>query len=207
MIQAEVKEPPSGLRERSKARRRAAIQRSAMRLFAERGYENTTLDDVAADADVARRTLAGYFPTKLSLASSFADELGERLAAAFQDRPDADVIEVFDRWLSEEFEHLDPETVRLARDMYAANPSLRALASAYATGAAQATRAGLLARMGLPDGDPLAAIAMSAFGAALTTYVFDILTLDAASPELHDALMRFLTATLDAAKELAPGRR
>ena len=56
--------PPLGLRERSKARRRALIIQTAMRLFAERGYTHTTVADIAEAAELAPRTVAGYFPTK-----------------------------------------------------------------------------------------------------------------------------------------------
>lgn len=42
----------------------AAIERAAFRLFAERGFEATTLDDVAEAVGIGRRTLFRYFPSK-----------------------------------------------------------------------------------------------------------------------------------------------
>lgn len=52
------------LRERKKARARASIQREAMRLFTENGYEATTIDEIAEAAEVSRATFFRYFPSK-----------------------------------------------------------------------------------------------------------------------------------------------
>lgn len=57
----------AGLRATNARRTREAIQASALRLAAERGYEATTVEDVAADAGVSRRTVFNYFPTKADL--------------------------------------------------------------------------------------------------------------------------------------------
>jgi AcrR family transcriptional regulator len=59
------------LRERSRTRRRAEIERAALWLFAERGYDATTVAQVAEAAEVSPRTVSLYFPSKHEHALSY----------------------------------------------------------------------------------------------------------------------------------------
>jgi AcrR family transcriptional regulator len=56
--------PPLGLRERKKVKLRRSVQREALRLFAEQGYEDTTVEQIADAADISTTTFYRYFPTK-----------------------------------------------------------------------------------------------------------------------------------------------
>jgi AcrR family transcriptional regulator len=56
-----------GLRERKKQKTRWAIQEHALRLIAEQGYEATTVDQIAAAAEISPSTFFRYFPTKEDL--------------------------------------------------------------------------------------------------------------------------------------------
>jgi AcrR family transcriptional regulator len=52
------------LRERKKQKTRQSIQRTALRLFEKQGYEETTIEQIAAAAEISPSTFFNYFPTK-----------------------------------------------------------------------------------------------------------------------------------------------
>jgi AcrR family transcriptional regulator len=77
-----------GLRERKKQQTRDAIARAALELFAERGYDETTLAEIAEAADVSPRTIFAYFDSKEEILFCDAPaQLGE-LKHALADRPE-----------------------------------------------------------------------------------------------------------------------
>ena len=75
------------LREQTRSVVRSLLARTAVDLFAAKGYDDTTLDEVAAAAGVSRRTLFNYFRNKEDLALSGLAEQGELIAARFAERP------------------------------------------------------------------------------------------------------------------------
>jgi AcrR family transcriptional regulator len=87
--------------ERRKRRTRQAIQKAALELFAERGYRETTINDIAERAEVAPRTVTVHFPAKEELlldAEPFTlDTLSERLAAR---RPNESALEALRDWMA-----------------------------------------------------------------------------------------------------------
>jgi AcrR family transcriptional regulator len=77
--------PAVGLRERKKARTKSAIQQHAMRLFHEQGYQATTIEQIAAAAEVSPSTFFRYFPTKEDVV--LYDALDPMLLEAFRAQP------------------------------------------------------------------------------------------------------------------------
>ncbi|MFE2931737.1 TetR/AcrR family transcriptional regulator [Streptomyces sp. NPDC059278] len=84
-VSAPGTEPQPGLRERKKLRTRIAIRQAAYRLIAEQGYEATTVEQIAAAAEVSPSTVFRYFPAKEDIV--LTDEYDGVLAAALRGRP------------------------------------------------------------------------------------------------------------------------
>ncbi|MYR45915.1 TetR/AcrR family transcriptional regulator [Streptomyces sp. SID5910] len=76
---------PLGRRERSKQRVRDAIYSAALALFAEQGYDRTTIDQITEHADVARGTFFNYFQRKEDLVTAWAEDRAVRLEACMEE--------------------------------------------------------------------------------------------------------------------------
>jgi AcrR family transcriptional regulator len=79
-----VTEP--GLRERKKQRTRELIASTAARLFAEHGYEQVSVLDIAAAAEVSEQTVYNHFPTKSGLVLDRDHDLCDQLTTAIAQR-------------------------------------------------------------------------------------------------------------------------
>jgi AcrR family transcriptional regulator len=90
MTTHETSAAPLGLRERKKQKTRERIRREAYRLFAEHGYEATTVDQIADAAEISSSTFFRYFPTKEDVV--IQDEYDPALADAIRSRPAGEPI-------------------------------------------------------------------------------------------------------------------
>ncbi|MCQ0008495.1 TetR/AcrR family transcriptional regulator [Actinomadura madurae] len=121
----------AGLRERKKQRTRQALATAALRLFAERGYEETTIADIAAAADVSPRTFFSYFPSKEDVVFAEIDdrlaEVSERLRRTSGEAPmetiRRSIVDVLEAVVAE---HRDYGAVQVA--LVLERPGLRARA-------------------------------------------------------------------------------
>jgi AcrR family transcriptional regulator len=113
-----------GLRERKKLQTRETIARAALRLFAEQGYDETTLAEIAEAADVAPRTIFAYFQSKEDIL--FCEELTflHAIKLRLDERPagttTVDALREFISSLED-----PPEDARLRKQIITANPALQ----------------------------------------------------------------------------------
>jgi AcrR family transcriptional regulator len=82
-----AQEPGAGRRDRKKNETRQALREAAHRLFAEKGFTATTIDDITAAADVSRRTFFRYYDSKDDLLRTDAADLLPVMLAALRARP------------------------------------------------------------------------------------------------------------------------
>jgi AcrR family transcriptional regulator len=148
--------PPLGLRERKKARTRAAIQEHALRLFREQGYAETTVEQIAEAAEISPSTFFRYFPTKGE--AVLAEFIDARIFELLIEAPaELDLIGAFRHALNAAFAEMSDDQIALEMErnqLIASVPELqrglieeivrpiRLLAEAFAL------------RLGLPSDDP-----------------------------------------------------
>jgi AcrR family transcriptional regulator len=118
------------LRERKKARTRASLREHALRLFREQGYAATTVEQIAAAAEVSPSTFFRYFPTKEDVV--LQDAMDTRMADALLHQPPdlapvaamrAAVRQTWSTFTTEEWEQF-----RQASELTASFPEIRARA-------------------------------------------------------------------------------
>ncbi|MCX4998492.1 TetR family transcriptional regulator [Streptomyces longwoodensis] len=165
------------LRERKKQRTREALLRAALELFTTRGYERTTVDDVADAVGVSQRTFFRYFAGKEEAAFAVQDLVEERFVAAVRARPaDETPLQALRHALTEGWDTLsegveDVVPVELYLRMYRLIESTPVLLAAHLRRSADTEDriARVLAeREGLDvDADPRPRIAVAVFGGVM----------------------------------------
>jgi AcrR family transcriptional regulator len=116
------------LRERKKAQTRRAIQAHALRLFSAKGFEATTVQEIAAAAGVSHMTFFRYFPTKedVILTDDYDRLIVEQLAARPADEPTVDKIRGALKAGLERVYAADRETLLARTRLILRTPALRA---------------------------------------------------------------------------------
>ena len=109
-------EAATGLRERKKQRTRDAIVEAAFELFAERGFDGTTVADIAEAAEIAPRTFFSYFPSKDDVVFYDFEEGMEMVASWFRERePGTNAIDALRAGIADFPEEAGAEKLRKKR--------------------------------------------------------------------------------------------
>ncbi|QPF92566.1 TetR/AcrR family transcriptional regulator [Bradyrhizobium commune] len=127
-LPAEEKSPAAtGLRERKQQQTRERLKRAAIALFLERGFEATTIDDIAGAAEMSRRSFFHYFASKEDVVVAWQEDAAAALVAAILARPaDESMLTAAENAIATAVKRIDPVEAaamsRLKRD----NPALHA---------------------------------------------------------------------------------
>ncbi|WP_432841438.1 TetR family transcriptional regulator [Dactylosporangium sp. CA-092794] len=188
-----------GARARARAAMRAEVSVIAGDLVLERGYEETTVEDICAAAEISRSTFFRYFPSKEDALFGQTADAGDRLLAALTARPDDETAwtamrRALDPLLAAA-EVSDERARRLTR-LIAATPALAARHREKNARWHRLLRPEIARRLGAdpddeadPRPDAVVAAAMGCFDAALTAWT------SAADPHpLPEILDRAMTA-------------
>jgi AcrR family transcriptional regulator len=159
------------LRERKKLRTRRALADAALRLFTENGLGSTTLEDLAAEAEVSKSTFFRFFPAKEAAAIEAEAELWTAYLAALADRRlSGAILGELHQTLAAAAARLDPswdERFVATRRLIAGEPALLAYVEHYRAGVERQVTECLAGKLGLDPEDlrlqVLAELATTAF--------------------------------------------
>ena len=148
-----------GIRERKKQSTRRLLMDTAWQLFAERGFEQVTVADVARAADVSVATVFNYFATKEALVFDGMHAYESRLVDAVRVRSVGEpALTALTRFLLEGAEHAAQdevgETIAVTARMVADSPTLRARQEEILADYTQALAEVLAAENGTSSSDP-----------------------------------------------------
>jgi len=168
-----------GLRERKKQRTRATLVDVAARLCAEQGYERTTVDQIAAGADVSPRTFSRYFPNKEAVIAALMEEISELVSEALtRQAHDITEHEALVRAHAEVLraaEHGRPDATSFDRmrgflSIVNSTPMLSLAAFTFRPdGSTHAVVEAIAARMGLPVADPAVRLVFDTWAVLMAT--------------------------------------
>ncbi len=188
-----------GLRERKKARTRYEIQRHALRLFLDQGFDATTVEQIAEAADVSPSTFFRYFPTKVAVV--LADDLDSVFLASFHAQPpEIDILQAFRNALGSVFADLAPDelaTLRARGQLYLSTPELRAAVLDDVIGSMRVLSTAVAERTGRSASDPqVMTLCGAILGAWVATSVQWLLDPDADTDAVVEGVWRLLDSGL-----------
>ena len=196
--------PVAGLRERKKDRTRATLIDAAIELSQRQGFDRTTVEQIAALADVSPRTFSRYFATKEAVILALADEIIEAMAARLLRQPpelsELDALRAAYIDMIKETKGAPPDGLTTERMMttaqivYSSTDLLTASANRR-----QPMPAALAARMGVDVDDRKVHLAIAVWSAIALTAVADFgphtdwqaITIDMIIARIDDTFAQF----------------
>ncbi|MFI1912239.1 TetR family transcriptional regulator [Nocardia sp. NPDC020380] len=165
-----------GLRERKKARTRAAIQAHALELFLKQGYEATKIEQIIEAAEISESTFFRYFPTKEDLV--LQDEYDPQLVEGLRAQPaDVPPITAMRRVVAEVFGGMSERERAEQReriDLVLSVPALRATMLDQLMQGTRLLAVPLAERTGRNPGDFAVRVIAGAIIGALTTVLIEL---------------------------------
>jgi AcrR family transcriptional regulator len=163
-----------GLRERKKLKTRAAIQKEAMRLFLKKGFEATTIEEIAEAVEISPSTFFNYFPSKEDVV--LQDDLDPLLYAAFASQPpDVNPLAALRTAMRSVFSHLTPDQDSVLKNrlrLLATSPVLRAAMLDQFAGMVQQGAELLASRLGRsPDDFAVRNLSGALMGVMIATFM------------------------------------
>jgi AcrR family transcriptional regulator len=184
-----------GLRERKKQQTREKIASVALQLFAERGYEHTTVAEIADAADVSKRTVFAYFDSKEDILFCDEPRFFELLKQTLEQRPPGTTTVDALRDFLFSATPID-ENARLRKKIVNTDEGLRRSERARFAQAEQLIAASIARDLDAGPDDVRPLLAAASLTAAVTT-VIDRLEAETGAPVSHEQAMPILDEVLE----------
>ena len=193
---------PTSLRERKKQRTRRLLIDAAVDLCLKQGYDNTTVEQISAVADVSTRTFSRYFATKDAVFIAVLDDLADEIVTELTSQPsDLGPMEslraaheaVLTRVVKRPTARLSRDRIVLILRIVYSSDTLRQAAIDYRSRPAMEI---LAKQMGVPVDDPRLELAVALFATTIVNACSDLVADESNARLGPEAVMDRLDATL-----------
>lgn len=193
---------PTGLRERKKQRTRDALVDAAFALFGHKGFDATTIDEIADTVEVSPRTFFRYFESKEDVALTLLDQQFSTIYEEFAARPAHEPVltalrhatVAMMRHCEDGTEGFDADRFTCVQKMVRESPAVHARSLELCASRLAELAGHVAARMGVDPTDPRPTLVAAAATTAIQTamVVWRATEPDVPTSELADRALRLL---------------